>query len=94
MNLDLALIFAEVVVLSMALPLSVIAVLGFRGSPFGKVMLPLPVAIAAFLLADGSVLVLDPVPEILYAVLVTVGVLAVVYSAVNAMLLLTERRQV
>lgn len=94
MVVDKALIFGEVVVLSMALPLSVIAVLGFRGSPFGKVMLPLPVATAAFLVADGSSLFLGSVPPIIYAVLTTVGVLAVVYSAVNAMLLLTERREV
>ena len=94
MTLNYLLVFGQVVVLSIALPLSVIAALGFRGSPFGKVMLPLPVAIVAFLLADGSVLFLDTVPEILYAVLVTLGVLAVVYSAVNAMLLLTERRTV
>lgn len=94
MVVDKALIFAQVVVLSMAFPISVIAVLGFRGSPFGKVMLPLPVAIAAFLVADGTTLFLGSTPPLLYAVLVTVGVLAVVYSSVNAMLLLTERREV
>lgn len=94
MTIDHALVFGEVVVLSMALPLAIIAALGFRGSPFGKVIAPIPVAIAAFLVADGSVLFLDPVPVPLYAALSLLGVLAAVYAAINGVLLLTERRQV
>jgi len=85
---------AEIVVLSMALPLAVIAVLGFRGSPFGKVMAPIPVAVAAYLLAAASVMIFDPVPLILYLALSVVGTLAAVYSVANAVLLLTERRTV
>jgi hypothetical protein len=92
--IDKALIFGEVVVLSMALPLSVIAALGFRGSPFRKVMTPIPVTIAAYLIADGSVLFLDSVPAYFYAAFSSVAVLAAAYAAVNAMLLLTERRTV
>lgn len=94
MILDKALIFGEVVVLSMALPLSVVAALGFRGSPFSKVMAPIPVTIAAYLIADGSVLFLDPVPSLFYTVFSSIGLLAAVYAALNAMLLLTERRSV
>ena len=81
-------------VLSMALPLAVIAALGFRGSPFGKVMAPIPVAIAAYLVADGSTLFLDTVPGVFYAAASSVAVLSVVYAAFNAILLLTERRSV
>ena len=85
---------AEIVVLSMALPLAIIAVLGFRGSPFGKVMAPIPVAIAAYLLAAASVMVFEPVPLFLYLTFSVVGTLAAVYSVANAVLLLTERRAV
>lgn len=92
--IDKALIFGEVVVLSMALPLSVIAALGFRGSPFGKVIAPIPVTIGAYLIADGSFLFLDSVPTYFYAAFSSVAVLAAAYAAVNAMLLLTERRTV
>lgn len=87
-------LFGEIVVLSVALPLSVIAALGFRGSPFGKVMAPIPVAIGAYLLVAGSVFVFDPVPVALYLFLSVVGALAAVYSVANAVLLLTERRAV
>lgn len=94
MVVDKALVFGEVVVLSAALPLAVIAAYGFRGSPFGKVMLPIPLAIAAYIVADGSVLFLDPVPVLLYVTISSVAILALVYATVNAMLLLTERRSV
>jgi hypothetical protein len=88
------LLLGEIVVLSMALPLAVIATLGFRGSPFGKVMAPIPVAIAAYLLAVASVMVLESVPLVLYLGFSVVGTLAAVYSVANAVLLLTERRSV
>mgnify|MGYP006896985109 FL=1 len=87
-------LFGEIVVLSMALPLAVIAVLGFRGSPFGKVMAPIPVAIASYLLVAGSVFIFDPVPVALYLSLSVVGATSAVYSVANAVLLLTERRAV
>ena len=88
------LVFGQVVVLSIALPLSVIAALGFRGSPFGKVVMPIPVVIVAYILADGLVLILDPVPVAVYAGLSVVGLVASAYAVANAVLLLTERRMV
>ena len=94
MVIDKALVFGEVVVLSVALPLAVIAAFGFRGSPFGKVMAPIPLAIAAYIVADGSVLFIDPVPVFLYVVSSSVAILALVYATANAILLLTERRPV
>ncbi|MDZ7689386.1 MAG: hypothetical protein U5J64_11885 [Halobacteriales archaeon] len=94
MIVDKALVFGEIVVLSMALPLAVIAALGFRGSPFGKVMAPIPVAISAYLLVAGIIMIFEPVPILLYLALSVVGALAAVYSVANAVLLLSERRLV
>ncbi len=88
------LIFGLVVLLSAALPLSVVAALGFRGSPFSKVTAPIPVVLVCYVVADGSRLYLEKVPPTFYAVVTSVAVVAAVYAAVNAVLLLTERRSV
>jgi hypothetical protein len=92
--LNEAFVLLEVVVLSAALPLSLIAALGFRGSPFGGVVTPIPVVLASYIVADGSRLLFDHPPDGLYAVFTTVAVVSAVYSALNAALLLTERRSV
>jgi len=92
--LNEAFVLVEVVLLSVALPLSVVAALGFRGSPFGSVTTPIPVVIFCYIVADGSRLVFEHPPVYLYAVFTSVAVAAAVYSAVNATLLLTERRSV
>lgn len=84
----------ELLVLASALPLSVIAALGFRGSPFGKVVTPLPFAIAGFLLADGSLYLYGNGHPTIYYPFAAVGVVAAIYAAFNAMMLLTERRTV
>jgi hypothetical protein len=88
------LVFGEIVLLSAALPLSVIAALGFRGSPFGKVTGPLPVVFVCYIVADGSRIVVGHTPPWFYGVVTSVALLAAIYAAVNAMLLLTERRVV
>ncbi|MFP4188669.1 MAG: hypothetical protein ACOCRA_01290 [Halobacteria archaeon] len=87
-------VLLEVVVLSVALPFSVVAALGFRGSPFGGVTTPIPVVLASYIAADGSRLVFDHPSGYFYATFTTIAVVAAVYSAVNATLLLTERRAV
>jgi len=92
--LDDLLIFGLVILLSAALPLSLVAARGFRGSPFGKVTAPIPLVLACYIVADGSRLYLEQVPTTFYAVVTSVAVLAAVYAALNAMLLLTERRTV
>lgn len=92
--LNEALILAEVVILSATLPLSVVAALGFWGSPFSKVTGPLPVVIACYLVADGSRLIFGHPPPYAYALLSSVAVVAAVYAAVNGAMLLTERRSV
>lgn len=86
--------FAEMIFIAMALPLAVIAALGFKGSPFGKLVVPLPFILVLFLVADGSLLLVGrPHPTIYYAV-AGVGVLTAVYAAYHGMMILTERRSV
>jgi hypothetical protein len=92
--IDQVLVFCLVVLLSASLPLSIIAALGFRGSPFGKVTGPVPIILACYTLGDGSRLLVEHPPPPFYSVLTSVAVLASVYAAANAMLLLTERRAV
>jgi hypothetical protein len=92
--MDQVFLFCLVVFLSASLPLSIIAALGFRGSPFGKVTGPVPVILVCYMLGDGSRLVVEHPPPAFYAVVTSGAVLASVYAAANAMLLLTERRAV
>jgi len=92
--IDELLLFALVVILGAALPLSVIAALGFRDSPFGRVTVPLPFILVAYLLSDGIRVVIDDLPVVYYLTLTTAALVAIVYVAANAFLLLTERRSV
>lgn len=88
------LIFVLVVLLSVAVPLSIVAAYGFRGSPFGKVTGPIPIVLICYIIADGSQLYLEQVSSIFYAVVTSIAVVAAVYAAINGALLLTERRKV
>lgn len=89
------LLVAEIALLSAAMPLSVVAALGFRGSPFGKVVVPLPFIVLGFLLADASLLLYgDGGHPVVYYPIATVAVFVAIYAAFNAMMLLTERRPV
>lgn len=81
-------------VLAAALPLAAIAALGFKGSPFGKVVVPIPVVMLAFLLADASLLLAGNGHPLIYHVFAAVGVAGAIYAAFNAVMLLTERRAV
>jgi len=92
--LNEALVLLEIVLLSAALPLAVVAAYGFRDSPFGRVTSPIPVVLVCYIAADGSRLLYGHVPPVTYAVLTSVAVAAAVYAALNATLLLTERRSV
>lgn len=87
-------VLAEVVVVSAALVLSVIAALGFWDAPFGRLMRPLPLGIFVFLLIDGATL-LDVGLSIWYFYgLGAIAVVIVAYAAIQGALLLTERREV
>lgn len=88
------LLVVELLVLASAVPLAAIAALGFRGSPFGKVVVPLPFVVVAFLLADGSLYLHGNGHPVIYYPFAAVGVAGAIYAAFNAMMLLTERRRV
>ncbi len=88
------LLVGEIALLSAAMPLAVVAALGFRGSPFGKVVVPLPFIVLGFLLADASLLLSGNGHPVVYYPLATVAVFLAIYAAFNAMMLLTERRPV
>jgi len=94
MSIEQILLFGLTVTLSMSLPLSVIAALGFRDSPFGHVTMPLPLILTAYLLSDGMRVAAGQQPTLYYVVLTSVATVGVVYVAANAFLLLTERREV
>jgi len=91
---------ANVVVLTVGLVLSIVAARGFSDAPFGRMLRPLPVMFLAFLLVNapwttelsgwpGYV----PAYSLAYTVAFTVAVGAAVWAALQALFLLTERRQ-
>ena len=84
----------QVFLLGVALPLAVVAVRGYEGTPFGRVLRPLPVVVLGFLVTVAAKLVPLGVHEGYYVVAVgnTVGVVAALVSAVRLVLLLTQRR--
>ncbi len=85
---------ATVSMLSVALPLSVIAAYGFRNAPFGAMLKPLPVTIFAFILSDAISLLGGETTGTGYLVFSSIGVGAALVATVNGILLLTERRAV
>lgn len=102
-NLEWAIVellsLANVVVLTVGLVLAVVAARGFSDAPFGRMLRPLPVLFAAFVLVNtpwttGLVGWPGYVPGylVVYTVVFSVAVLAGVWAAVQAVYLLTERR--
>lgn len=87
-------VFATVIMLSIALPLSVIAAYGFRNAPFGSMLKPLPLMIAAFILLNAVFLLEVDISGVGYLALSTVAVGAALVATVNGILLLTERRSI
>lgn len=84
---------ATTLVLAGTFPVSLIAVWGFRGAPFGAVLRPLPVVILAYVgLNAPSILGLD-VSARFYLATSTIGIGVALVSAAHAVVLLTERRK-
>lgn len=83
----------QVVTLSIGFVLAVIPAIGYRNTPFGSVLLPLPFVALAFLVANGIELlplsssIIDPV----VAGVTTLGILAIGWTALQMTLVLTER---
>lgn len=87
-----ALSLATLAVLAAALPLSLIAAVGFRNAPFGGVLKPLPVTFAAYVLMNAAQVLELAVPPGGYLVLSVTAIVAAFVAALNATLVLTERR--
>lgn len=93
MVLDRILSLATVLVLAGTLPLALVAVRGYRGAPFGAVLRPLPVVLAAYI-GLNSAWVLDvSVPPAYQIATSTVATAALLVSAAHVLVLLTERRK-
>ncbi|NHN49062.1 hypothetical protein G9464_15885 [Halostella sp. JP-L12] len=88
------LLLATFAVLAIALPLSVIAALGFRDAPFGAMLKPLPVLIVANLAVIVPSILRVEIGAVAYLALSSLTVAAALIAAVNGILLLTERRPV
>lgn len=83
---------ATLALLSAVLPLSLLAALGFRDAPFGSVLAPLPVTFGAYVLVNALQVLSVSVSSWVYLALTTVAILAAFAAALNATLVLTERR--
>lgn len=93
MVLERILSLATVLVLASTLPLSLVAVRGFRGAPFGAVLRPIPVVVVAYI-AMNAAWVMDASVSPTYRIVTsTVATLGVLVSAAHALVLLTERRK-
>lgn len=86
----------NIVVQSVAIVLSIIAVRGFRGAPINRVLKPIPVVMTCMLLVNmpyaSFYLYTLPHVQVVHAIVFSIGVLAAVLAALQAALLLTERR--
>ncbi|WP_439026488.1 hypothetical protein [Haloarchaeobius sp. DT45] len=86
----------NIVVLSVGFVLSLIAVRGYSGAPINRMLKPMPLVFGAFILTNAPVAAfyLFELPHfrVLFSVVFTVAVLAAVVAALQAVYLLTERR--
>jgi hypothetical protein len=94
--LEETLLLVDVILLAARLPLSVVAVLGYRGSPWGHVLLPFPFITGGYLVTQGLTLSHLEGPASFWTGLGTlvVAVAATALLAVRLHLLLTERREI
>ena len=87
----------NVMVLTVGLLLSIVAVRGFKDAPFGRMLKPLPVMFLAFILVNAPWTAgwLGELPHFwkLYSVVFTVAVVAAMWASAQAIFLLTERRE-
>lgn len=95
-GLEEALLLVNVVLLAAAVPVTLIAYVGFRGTPWGKVIKWFPLVAVGYLLTQ-SLILLDYGTSLSFALGVAglvVGVTATTVNSVRLAVLLTERRQV
>lgn len=82
----------QLLVLSATLPIAVIAARGYRGTPFGRVVLPLVPITVAYLSIAATKLVAPGASADASRLLGTVAVALMAWTAVQAILLLSGRR--
>ncbi|WP_435358413.1 hypothetical protein [Haloarchaeobius sp. DFWS5] len=87
---------ANIVVLTAGFVLSLVAVRGYRGAPINRMLKPMPAVFLGFLLVNAPVVAfyLYDLPHFLvwFNLVFTVGVVGAVLAAIQAVCLLTERR--
>ena len=93
MLLERVLRLATTLVLAGTVPVAAIASRGFRGTPFGSVLRPLPIVLLAFVLLNANVVVDTSVPPTYALVASTVATVGALISAAHVLVLLTERRK-
>lgn len=93
MALEQVLSLATVVVLAAAFPLSLVAARGFRGAPFGSVLRPIPVVVAAYIALNAAWALDVSVPPAYPLVTSTVATVGVLVAAAHLLVLLTGRRK-
>lgn len=74
--------------LAAAVPLSLVAVAGFRGAPFGRMLRPLPVIFTAFIAMNAPTLAGIETGTLYAVVCSSIGVAAALVAAAEATLLL------
>lgn len=95
-GLEEALLILNVVLLAAAVPLTLIAYFGFRGTPWGRVIKWFPLVAVGYLVTQGLIL-LEYDSALTFAVGLgglVVGVTATTVNSVRLAVLLTERRRV
>ena len=93
MLVERVLALATTIVLAGTFPLAVVASRGFRDTPFGSVLRPLPVVILAFVAMNAPQTVNADLPSLYSAVVSLVVTAGALVSASHAVVLLTEWRK-
>lgn len=90
------LLLSQVVLLSAALPLALLSAWGYRNAPFGAVLRPMPIIAGAFLLQAGTALLGLPehAAETVGVVASAVGLVAIVWAAIQLVTLVSGRRRI
>lgn len=83
----------QVLVLAATLPFAVVAARGFRETPFGRVVRPLVPITAAYLAIAATKLVAPAASTAASRLLGTVAVALMAWTAIQAVLLLSGRRE-
>lgn len=81
------------VVLAGTFPLAVVAARGYRGAPFGAVLRPLPVVLAAYVALNAPTAVGLDLPSAYQLVVSTVATAGALVSAAHVFVLLAGRRK-